>query len=211
MHKEKNPETGSATTLGKVIATVRREIAAALDARTPLPAGVRLEAERVVLSLRVAITDGELVGVVEAGQNSAETHTITIEFAVGRDGERLEGAVGGLQIEAATAEGMVNALMEVFGVPSFDSSARATVFRETVGGIPEEQARLLIASVGSASEEVAAELKTRWRMITRLLQKGPAGVERSGHVLQRIFSQHPLAPVLQIIEETWKTPEAWAQ
>ena len=211
MHKEKNPATGNAATLGEVIATVRREIAAALDAKTALPAGVRLEADRVVLSLRVALTDGSLE-VAEAGQNSAETHTITIEFGI-RDGERVEqkGAAVKPQIEAATAEGMVNALMEVFGVPSFDSSARATVFRETVGGIGEEQARLLIASVGSSSEEVAAELKTRWRMITRLLEKGPAGVERSGHVLQRIFSQHPLAPVLKIIEETWKTPEAWAQ
>ena len=209
MHKEKNPETGSATTLGKVIATIRHEIAAALDAKTPLPAGVRLEADRVVLSLRVAVKDGDRVEIVEAGQNSTETHTISIEFAIRGKEDRFDQKGAG--IEAGTAEGMVNALMEVFGVPSFDSSARATVFRETFGGIPEEQARLLIASVGSASEEVAAELKTRWRMITRLLEKGPAGVERSGHVLQRIFSQHPLAPVLKIIEETWKTPEAWAQ
>ena len=201
--------------LAKAIGAIRREIATALDEKTPLPAGARLHADRVVLSLRVAMTDEEQLQVLTSERPGAEAHTITIEFAVDR------GAVGGrspkdqavqeLRIESATAEGIVNALMQVFGVPSFDSSARATVFRETVGALPEDQARVLIDSLGNApSAEMPVDLKTAARIVKRLFEKGPTGVKHSAQVLQEISRLHALAPLLTVIEANWKTPDAWA-
>ena len=200
-----NQRQDSAPALAAVIAAVRRDIAAALKDQTPLPEGVRLQADRVVLSLRVAITDGRLV-VIEAGREPRQTHTINVEFSVGRQDSDPTAILG------ASAEGVVNTLMEVFGVPSFDSSARATVFRETIGGISEAQVGTLMESLAAGpSAEVPGELKSARLMIRRLLEKGPAGLQGGARVLREILRQHPLATMLRIIEETWKTPEAWAQ
>jgi hypothetical protein len=190
-------------TLSKVIAAVQREVLAAIAENKPSPAGVAFEAGRVVLSLGLTLrqrNDGGVDAYV-AGPGEQPQHSVRIEFSV-RSNPSTSTSIPG--------QGVVNALMEVFGVPGFDSSARATVFRETVATLSDEQIRaLMTALVGGLSEQDAA-LKSPRQMVLRLLEKGPAGVERSTAVLAEIFRGHPVAFVLRVIEDNWKTPEAWA-
>ena len=206
-------------TLANVLEIIRREIASALADNKPLPSETRLEADRVIVSLRVAIVEKDQKSEVRVITGSrepsgAETHTITVEFAV-RGGALAAGAGQGgglaqMEAESASATGIVNTFMAIFGVPGFDSSARATVFREALGGLPDEQARVLIGSLGGTLKESDERLKSGREMILRLLGRGPSGLERSAEVLKEMFERHSTSFLLRIIEETWKTPDAWA-
>ena len=205
-------------TLANVLEIIRREIASALADDKPLPSGARLEADRVIVSLRVAIVDKDQkseVRVITGSRESsgADTHTITVEFAV-RDGKVAGAGQGGglaqMEAESASATRIVNTFMAIFGVPGFDSSARATVFREALAGLPDEQARVLIGSLGGTLKESDERLKSGREMILRLLGRGPSGLERSAEVLKEMFERHSTSFLLRIIEETWKTPDAWA-
>src|SRR6185436_10266986 len=97
-------------TLANVLEIIRREIASALADDKPLPSEARLEADRVIVSLRVAIVDKDQKSEVRVITGSrepsgADTHTITVEFAV-RGGALAAGAGqgGGLaQMEAESA------------------------------------------------------------------------------------------------------------
>jgi hypothetical protein len=146
--------------LHQVIAALRREIDVALEENAAKGGPVRLEFDRVVLSLEVSVRnqrapDGcvELsFEVLEAGQKE-QTHRLTFEFkSMARPqadaGNQPASATPKLaparekafSLGGADASKVIESLSSVFGPPGFDSSARATVFREVFAGLSEPHA-----------------------------------------------------------------------
>lgn len=205
----------------QTIRSLRREILAALADETTLPGGVSLVADRVSVSLAVQINStqpSEEPGwLVVATEPSSCLHHVTLEFHVtsaahseGRPTQVLKQS-GSTEIAANGAEPPNFAVLsEVFGTPGFDSSARATVFREALDELSEEQRRRVLASLGSGPSpgEEAIVIQAR-HLIQRLAASGPAGSERGLEKLRQLASTCSVRELIQLAER-WRTQSEWA-
>jgi hypothetical protein len=101
--------------------------------------------------------------------------------------------------------------VEVFGAPGFDSSARATVFREALAELSNDQALAVVDSLnGSLVSGTDEVVKRAWFLIGALLRSGPLkSTDRGGAFLAKIFSQHSVQSVIQLIEDRWKSQAEW--
>ena len=224
--------------LRKVLATFRKEVLAALEDRTEGSTKTRLEADRIVLSLAVSIRpqSGDAAspeftfdvperGLPDEGQGETG-HRLTIEFKA-HDPRRLESSPGQgvtpgvsevretepVALQETEATRAVESLATIFGRPGFDSSARATVFRETLTGLDDSQIRVVVRALreGRAPEADPAG-KRAWDVLSRLLRSGPSkSVTKGGGILDRIFGQFPVAWLIRLLEETWKTQDDWLE
>jgi hypothetical protein len=102
-------------------------------------------------------------------------------------------------------------LTQIFGAPGFDSSARATVFREALDGKSHDE---VLAVLASLRPEATASLDDATRQASHVLrgiiQSGPLkNVGQGAHLLIGLMTQHPLPEVLRIAETTWKTHDDW--
>lgn len=215
--------------LRKIIAAFRREIEAGITQDIGPGRGVRLELDRVVATLHLSIgTERTGNGVEEivvraaaVGSGGAEPreraqHTITLEFKLSgvgraiparadRQGECAE------QLDGREADEVSSALASLFGPPGFDSSARATVFREALSGMVHDRARAIVDSLfATTSPEISEGEKRARHLISRVLTSGPLkSANRGGEVLASILDRYTLESVLRLVDERWKSQDEW--
>ncbi len=232
--------------LKDVIASLCAEIDDALVASQPQVQGRRLESDRVVLSLQVAIreqttADGKthpVFEVVSSGEQGPDgsgattqdhrSHQVTVELKPGdrtvagaqSDLEPVSGASetkadpvtqAPANISEDEAEQVVESLSEIFGAPGFDSSARATVFREALTGLSDDQVRTVIDSLDkNPPPQIDDVLHQARHMIYNILSSGPTESVTAGNQrLAPLFHKYSVGSLLRLIEERWKTQTDW--
>lgn len=205
------------------IRELRRAALAALAEGTSLPPGVACVAERLTLSLAVrfplAEADRESGRCdVASGEADGALHRLTLEFRLGPP-TAAEAAVHSTNtIETRALEGKlppdvsaVGVLSDILGAPGFDSSARATVFRETLEELGEGQRRQVLASLGSPASDSEDPPVTQARhRIYRLSGTGPAGKDRGPKLLRELAARHSAESLIQLAKTHWRTPSEWA-
>lgn len=178
-------------------------------------------ADRVSVSLAVQINPtyaAEEPGwIVVATEPSACLHHITLEFHVtsaahleSRSAQALNppGSTEAAANRAALSNFAV--LSEVFGAPGFDSSARATVFREALEELSEEQRHRVLVSLRDVPSPGEEGIVTQARhLIRRLAASGPAGSERGLGKLRQLASTCSVRELIQLAER-WRTQSEWA-
>lgn len=147
-------------------------------------------------------------------------HTLTIEFRLA-SAARAPGQTSGQPEREALAQKpansvspspdpVVESLTAIFGVPGFDSSARATVFREALTGISDDQARAIADSLrGMPTPGITPAAARARSLVERLVVSAPAGPPRGREVLAEVFHRHSVQSLLGFIRERWKTQEEW--
>lgn len=193
--------------LNEAIATVLREVERGLAAQRAM-GGLPLVPEHIRLTLNFAL---EATGPTVPAE-SAGPHAVTLEFRVGEAGQlppapSLAPPVTRLPVET----GIVPVLTQLFGAPGFDSSARATVFRETLEGRSHEEALVALAALGSAATPPKDHETRRISQVLRgIIHSGPTkNVAQGAALLATLMSDYPLAEVLRVAETQWKTHDDW--
>lgn len=207
----------------QAVSMLRREIQSALAADLPLPGGVTWSADRISLSLGLRFQEPAERG-SENGQLVVATgpadcvHHLTVEFKL--PAASLTQPPAGVTAESpavpVAAPGPAESpyfatLAEVFGAPGFDSSARATVFREALEELSELQRQTVLLSLGTptAINEEPAVARAR-HLLQRLASKGPAGPERGPELLRQLAGQAPVQTLIRLAAERWRTQSEWA-
>lgn len=190
--------------LNEAIAAVLNEVSQGCAAGRP-----PLKPERIRLTLNFALEAGQAPRADAAGP-----HSITVEFAVGTAAPSQSGPPPAEAVpaaQAATPPEITSVLAQLFGTPGFDSSARATVFRETLAGMTHAEAEAVMAALTTPLAGITEETRRRAVHILRgVIHSGPTKqVERGAEALRRLFSSHPLAEVVRVVEAEWKTQDAW--
>lgn len=168
--------------------------------------------ERVHLSLNFTLDEAG----TQALASTSGPHSVTIEF---KAGERLAGATesaastdeAAQDRPAGAQDEIVSALSRVFGSPGFDSSARATVFREALEGLSRERALAALAAVGSSPSASHSEpMRTVAHRLRGVIQSGPSKtLERGGGILRDVLARHSFEEVLRVAETEWRTQDKW--
>ena len=205
------------------IRELRQAALAALVEGTALPPGVTCVAERLTLSLAVRFhpsdDDGESGRCdVASGEASDAPHHLTLEFRLGPPMATEASARSNQAIETPPSVGKfppdtsaVDVLSEILGAPGFDSSARATVFRETLEELGEVQRRQVLASLESpASDSEDAQITQARHRIYRLSGTGPAGKDRGPKLLRELAARLSAESLIQLAKTHWRTPSEWA-
>ncbi len=219
--------------LMNVIAALQREIDDALNTTTGSNSRHRLVPDRIVLKLEVSLSEKKTnngltklqfdVAPADSKATGAHPHTLTIEFKNLVPNSPLAAslpapvasvetaAADAVQIDGMESDHIIAALSPVFGAPGFDSSARATVFREVFDALDAGQASKLIASFSSAfPAEVNSAVRTAAQRINGILRSGPQRSPEEGRkILARAFHRQTPQLILKLIEQNWKTQEDW--
>lgn len=227
--------------LKDVIASLRREIELGLqDSDRPPREGVRIEANRVTVQLAVAVSEsrsakaeGGLAFQIESPSHngaikSPSPVTVTLEFQI--IGSSVVAPAGPMQGMTAAHEhkskppasgpqplpverrsAVIEILSKVFGPPGFDSSARSTVFCETLADLSEEEVLTVIASLDDAPRPgLVPVIKHARHLLTGILRSGPLRSARAGgELLAEMFLEFETGSLVRLIRETWKTQEHW--
>ena len=177
--------------------------------------------DRVSVSLAVQINATEPAEdpgwLVVATEPASCLHHVTIEFGLstaGRAEIRPTQFFKPPRPEEPGANGAeprnFAVLSEVFGAPGFDSSARATVFREALEQLSEEQRRRVLVSLGSMPSPGEEAIVSQARhLIQRLAASGPAGSEHGPAKLRHLASMGSVRELIQLAER-WRTQSEWA-
>jgi hypothetical protein len=208
--------------LEQIIAVIRLEVDHALAAQKPLPNEVVLEAERVVVTLHfnVSAAQGSSLPTLSFNTKKSDSanNSLTIEFNYGRSGgtsipprvTEVSEQPRSRQLTAEDALRVTEQLSKVFGKPGFDSSARATVFREALENLSKGETVALIEELsGASSPDVAPPVKRAKALLQRVCRAGPAGADAGAKLLVQVLRQHEPDLVRKFIAETWKTQEDW--
>ncbi len=184
-------------TISDAIDRLQREIGEALGAGVSLPNGCTLSGERASLSLGLEINEAGYF-VVSQGLRPA-IHQVTLEFRVHR-------MLAPAEVPSDTANpDILAALSEIFGEPGFDSAARATVFREALEELTEEQRKAALTSLTGAEPLVEeAPVARARRLIARTAASGPAKA-RGVELLERLAIQVPVSRLIESAEKHWRT------
>ena len=224
----------SMPSINQVIGALRREIDAALDENAAPDSRIRLEPERIVLSLEFSMieqrsADGFMelsfdVAEAAASPEKRKAHSLTFEF---KPVSPLpsKGAIKSTpaqrkpnvtqpkrpQLDPAEQAEVVQSLSSVFGVPGFDSSARATVFCEVFAALSEAQVAKLIRSFSRGSipdnDEVLRNARHR---LSGVFRSGPLrSIERGPEILAEVLGRSALEALLLLIKVKWKTQADW--
>lgn len=193
--------------LNKAIATVLREVERGFVSRRNA-GGTTLAVERIRLTLNFTLEDdGQVAHAEPEGR-----HSVTVEFKVGESGALLPEMIAAAPVVKASVEGDVIAtLSQIFGAPGFDSSARATVFRETFAERSHEQVRAAVGALVTPVPEGTDDV-TRFaaQMLRGIIQSGPTKtVARGAEMLVAVLSRHRIEEVLRVVEMIWKTQDDW--
>lgn len=206
----------------QAVSMLRREIQSALAADRPLPGGVTWSADRISLSLGLRFQEpaergnenGQLV--VATGPGDC-VHHLTIDFKLPTvpspqhpSDTPVESPAPALAASGPTDSSAFAALAQVFGVPGFDSSARATVFRETLEDLSEAQSQTVLRTLGKPSADEEPAVARARHLILRLAGKGPAGPERGPELLRQLAGQAPVPTLIRLAAERWRTQSEWA-
>ena len=197
---------------------LRDDIAHALASSGATPSGVLLTADRASITLSV-----NLIGEAAPGTksqfvvlpNATGPHQVTVEFTLGGHSQ----ATGSKPVppEAkATAlptvdlEALATSLSGIFGAPGFDSSARATVFRENLTELAPEEATALMATLGgpppSNESPAAGKARLRIKRLATLVSTDPETALKS---LAQCASHFPVKEIIDLAAKRWKTQDDW--
>jgi hypothetical protein len=164
--------------LKDVIVALRHELEEALQANQDLPYKNQLEADRIILTMELAVSEetgtsgqaGLSFGVVVADVNASaeanrkrertKTHTLTIEFkprvvqptppgSSKPFAQRIKEAEPGEPVDREPHAHRVELLSMIFGAPgSFDAYCRADIFKTAVVELTDAGYSLLLAAIG---------------------------------------------------------------
>lgn len=192
--------------LSDAIAAALREVERGLASRRA-EGGLAFAPQRVQLNFHFALEGGAVHA------SATGPHSVSIELGGGGAPPTLASAMVGAvnRLPTAAAVESADGLAAVFGAPGFDSSARATVFRETLAGMSDAEARAVMAALQTPLAEISEEAQRRAVHILRgVILSGPAKqLERGAVVLRNALAGRPLAEVLRHVEVTWKTQDDW--
>ncbi len=193
--------------LNQAIATVLQEVERGFAARRAA-GGLPMTPERIRLTLNFALdASGQNAHAQPDGPNS-----VTVEFKVGERGQLQPVAAPEAPMPSQPVEsGIIPVLTQVFGAPGFDSSARATVFREALGGSSHEEVLAVLATLRpEATAPTDNTTRQASHVLRGIIQSGPTkNVARGAEALAELLAQHSLAEVLRAAETTWKTQDDW--
>lgn len=206
-------------TVEQAIRELRREVLAGLRDECPLPGQLTYTADRITLSLAVQIhrasDSGEPSRFSVATDSSTAQHRVTVEFLVPPSAAahppipstdllpKLE--------ESSETLPVFSALCEVFGAPGFDSSARATVFREVLEDLSPIQQRDVLLSLDSPVQpDVDAVLSEARHRILRLVSCGPAKEGQGPALLRQLALRESIQTLILQAAVHWRTPSDWA-
>lgn len=209
--------------------------------RSTRPEGVRIEANRVVLQLAVTVSEIRASKVetrLEFGvESSSKARTskgappvmVTVEFQIlgsgvgessrgalapslsARDSRPIAQGSATSSIREESKPGLIESLSRVFGPPGFDSSARSTVFCETLEGLSSEQILTVIESLdGAPRAGLEAGIKRARHLLNGVLRSGPLrSAKEGGPVLVEVFRHFESDSLVRLIRETWRSQEHW--
>ena len=211
-------------TVEQAVRALRREILTALAEDATLPLGATFSAERVTLSLAVRIAPPRVAGGPDALQVAEDPgpsdHRVTVEFRLGEiplpvPATTVSSAPAPSADQPITADhdGSIasTGLAQIFGAPGFDSSARATVFREALEELDAAQQRQALLGLGdppSAGEDPTV-IRAR-HLIRRLAASGPAGSTNGPRLLRELATRCPVEDLVAQAANRWRTQSEWA-
>jgi hypothetical protein len=207
-------------TLENALRELRREVLASLSKAPLLPGEPLCTVERITLSLAVELQESEERGqagrfIVAAAPNMAH-HRVSVEFVTeaGFPPPQPPPLLAQAPVEAAVEVQDLSAfsvLSEVFGAPGFDSSARASVFRDVLEELsPELQHRVLVTLESPADSGEEATLSEARRRISRLAGSGPSGAGRGPALLRELAERESVQTLVLLAAIHWRTPSEWA-
>ena len=170
------------------------------------PAGERLAPEFVQVTLKFSAAQGA------AHADPAGPHSVTVNCRVTAAGAVVPTEPPLFRARTNTpADDLTTTLAQLFGPPGFDSSARATVFRETLAGCAQADALTALAALRAGASPPAEErLKATSQILRGLFQSGPTKpVARAAELCAELLTRHTLADVLRVAETAWKTQDDW--
>jgi hypothetical protein len=194
--------------LHHAIAVALQEAARGVAAARPLPPGLgQVTPDHLRVTLNFALDENGAHAMAAAGP-----HSLSLDFKLtpASEGETAPvpaASPGGVD----TASDIYGTLQQVFGTPGFDSSARATVFREALGEVTLEQARAAVARLRPGVPPTADSATQRAGNILRgICHSGPLkNAARGGQLLAALLERYPLPVVLGVAETEWKTQDSW--
>jgi hypothetical protein len=214
--------------LGDVIRALRTELSEALGPGSALPGNCRWVGQHIEVELGFAVvTDPEFRErcefVVVAREGAAQHLKLVLEPGAGMEDlgtEPTQRGQAGAQPRAkeagvagiGLAEGPALAVAElspVFGAPGFDSSARATVFREALAALSPEEAAQALAQLGSAEATGSVEVDRARHFIRRVIQSGGGDVGEGVATLQRWAAKLGLDGLVNLVREAWAEQAEW--
>ncbi|MFA6544673.1 MAG: hypothetical protein WCS99_09630 [Limisphaerales bacterium] len=193
--------------LNDAIATVLREVERGFAARRAA-GGLPMAPERIRLTLNFSLD----AAAQRAHAQPDAPHSVTVEFKVGEWGQlQPVPAPAAPAAKRVVADGIVPVLTQVFGVPGFDSSARATVFRETLAGKSHDEVLAVLATLRPEATAPLDDVTRRASHVLRgIIHSGPTkNVAQGAEILTGLLVEHPLAEVVRVAETTWKTHDDW--
>ncbi len=192
--------------LNEAIATVLREVERGIAAQRAT-GGLPLIPEHLRLTLNFAL---EASGPAAQAESNGP-HSVTLEFRVGETGQFPSVPSPAPVVIRPVETGIVPALAQIFGAPGFDSSARATVFRELLAGQTHEEVVAALATLSSHATPPKDDVTRRISQILRgIIHSGPTrNVAQGAEILTAVLAQFPLAEVLRVAETQWKTHDDW--
>lgn len=215
-------------TLTQIIAALQAELSSALPHNLSLPGGIQMQPDRVVVALQFETReaqDGQVAFLWTTPQGKANgtadksMHTLSLEFRAlsGANGmgmswpQAQDPAATPLRRQSSTKEDKIKeALSLILGAPGFDSSARATVFREAFDDLSAEQAESVIESISGAAPENDPAAKRARGLLLKLLKSAPLeDLEQAKVILADVLVQNPLDSVLSLVFREWKTQQDW--
>ena len=197
---------------------LRDDIAHALASSGATPSGVQLTADRASITLSV-----NLIGEAAPGTksqfvvlpNATGPHQVTVEFALGgvsRDtGSKPAPPETSPAVPPTTdLEALATSLSGIFGSPGFDSSARATVFRENLTELSPEDAASLIATLGELPPTIetpaAGKARIRIKRLAALVSTEPDAALKT---FAQCASHFPVKEIIELAAKRWKTQDDW--
>lgn len=188
--------------LNAVIAAVRRE----LDRASGTVPGRSVLTLNIVLHPAPSPQGVPAVMVLDSSDPpalAAHSHQLRLELTA--QGVESTGPLSGAK---QIGTDMLAVLSEVFGAPGFDSSARASVFREALEECSDDEARAVIGAL-SSRDATPGNAGRAAHLIRRVLERGPAGPERGARLLADLLTTTSPQEVQAFIRLTWKTQDDW--
>jgi len=191
------------TDLQKALQALQREVDEVFGGGGPRRAW---HLDRVKLRLGVEWAEDGSAGLVGwRPSSSPSAHVVELEW------QRGDGPAGDGGSACAAESGLKPApvplpeqLDGVFGKPGFDSAARATVFREAVAEVGVEGVEEVLAAVVARARLTDGVRDRARHAVTRLLERGPSGIEGGCAALGAALATHGVAAVMAEVENRWQ-------
>ncbi len=157
-------------------------------------------------------------------QRSPGKHTLVIEFKPvllgskqtsqpGESDPLVSESPGLIELAASILDDptLLATLSGVLGAPGFDSSARATLLREVMEGLPAEKTSDLIAALKQPPGTLISEdIRQACHLFRGILLSGPAkSVSKGADIFEALFARHSIQSILVCLQKAWKNQDDW--